>query len=311
MEISRIGIHESTSIDFPFEAIEDALADLDAELRSVANDPEELAACDAVVTFTHQPEILEAAPAWVHTTQAGVDGFPLDEYADADVMFTNSSGLHGESVGETTVGLMLALARRLHVFIKNQRDCRWEFPAWDDAFTLADSSVCIVGLGTVGRGVAKRAAGLDMTVTGVRRNPDPVPGVETVYPAEDLLAAVEDAKFVVLAVPLTDETRGLVGPDELAAMRDDAYLINVARGAVVDEPALVEVLQDDSLAGAALDVFETEPLPDDSPLWHLDDVIVTPHAAVADRAFYERVADLLRANFDRITGEDELENRVV
>lgn len=311
MEISCIGVHESTSIDFPFEAIRDELADLDAEVRSVANDSEELAACDAVVTFTHQPELLEAAPAWVHTTQAGVDGFPLDEYAGADVVLTNSSGLHGESVGETTVGLMLALARRLHVFIENQRDHRWEFPAWDDAFTLADSSVCVVGLGTVGRGVAKRAAGLDMTVTGVRRNPDPVPGVDAVYPPEDLRTAIGDATFVVLAVPLTDETCGLVGADELAAMRDDAYLVNVARGAVVDEPALVEALRNDSIAGAALDVFETEPLPDDSPLWDLDDVIVTPHAAVADRAFYERICALLRRNFDRITSEDELENRVV
>jgi D-2-hydroxyacid dehydrogenase (NADP+) len=155
-----------------------------------------------------------------------------------------------------------------------------------------------------------RADALGMDVTGVKRTPTPVDHVESVYPSGDLREAISDAKFVALAVPLTDETEGMIGEPELAAMREDAVLVNVARGPVVDQSALVDALRSGGLAGAALDVFETEPLPEDSPLWELDDVVVTPHASAATRDYSTRIAALVRENARRIADGDRLGNRV-
>ncbi|MEF8841500.1 MAG: D-2-hydroxyacid dehydrogenase [Haloarculaceae archaeon] len=318
MTIDRIGVHDSTGIDFPFEALEEELTGIDSEVVPVdgvegGDDAAAVApaTCDAFVTFTHQPGLLECDPEWIHTTQAGVDGFPLAEYELHGTVLTNSTGLHGDSVGDTTVGLMLMLARRLHEFVANQGERVWQFPEWDAAFTLPGERVCVVGLGAVGSAVAKRCAALGMEVTGVRRSTEPVDGVDTLYAPDELGAAIEDARFVVLCVPLTDETRGLVGETELERMGEDAYLVNVARGAVVDQDALVAALREGAIAGAALDVFEEEPLPEDSPLWDMDDVIITPHAAVANREFYRGIADLVRENVRRFEAGEAPRNRVV
>ena len=318
MPIDRIGVHDSTGIDFPFEALADELADVEPAVVPVDGveggddsrtvDP---STCDAFVTFTHQPHLLEADPEWVHTTQAGVDGFPLDAYESRGVTLTNSTGLHGDSVGDTTAGLLLMLARRLHEFVANQQEREWRFPEWDAAFTVPGERVCVVGLGTVGSAVAERCAALGMEVVGVRRSPDAVEAVERVYPPDELQEATDGARFVVLCVPLTPETRGMVGERELERMDEDAFLVNVARGAVVDEDALVAALREGNIAGAALDVFETEPLPADNPLWGMDDVVVTPHAAVANRAFYRGIAALVRENVERLNAGEESRNQVV
>lgn len=314
MAVDRIGVHESTAIDFPFDVFAEELAGLDAEFVSVRDDGDAGAdpeTCDAFVTFTHQQRLLECDPAWVHTTLAGVEAFPLDEYERRGVALTNSTGLHGDSVGDTTLGLMLTLARRLHDFVANQQGHRWAFPEWDEAFTLPGERVCVVGLGTVGSAVAQRCAALDMAVTGVQRSDEPVEGVDDLYHPDDLHDAVADARFVVLCVPLTDQTHRLLAADEFAAMRENAYVVNVARGEVLDQDALVGALRDGEIAGAALDVFEAEPLPEDSPLWDLEDVVVTPHAAVANQGFYRDVAALVRENYRRLEAGEALENRVV
>ncbi len=131
------------------------------------------------------------------------------------------------------------------------------------------------------------------------------------YPSGDLETAIEDAGFVVLTVPLTERTEGLIGETELTTMRSDAVVINVARGPVVDQPALIEALETDEIGGAALDVFDTEPLPSDSPLWGMDDVIVTPHIAGVTEAYYRRIAALVRENARRRIEGETLANRVV
>ncbi|PSQ20044.1 D-2-hydroxyacid dehydrogenase [Halobacteriales archaeon QS_8_69_26] len=308
MELSRIGVHESVGEVFPPERLVEALSDLDRDVAVVGTG--DLADYDAVVTFEYDDAFADPV-AWIHSIQAGVDRFPFETLEERGVALTNSTGIHGESVGEMVVGYMIALARQFPQYVRNQRDHAWRRPAWDRPFTLDGESICVVGLGTLGRGIATRAAALGMSVTGVRRSGDPVEGVETVHPPGDLLAAVRDARFVALAVPLTDETRDLVGARELAAMDDDAYLINVARGPVVDEDALVEALREGEIAGAALDVFETEPLPASSPLWDREDVVVTPHVAATVRSYYEDVADLVRENVRRVDDGEEIINRVV
>lgn len=314
MSIDRIGVHESTAIDFPFETFREEFASVNAELVPIRDAPDEGGdpeRCDAFVTFTHQPRLLSADPEWIHTTLAGIEEFPIEEYERRGITLTNSTGLHGDSVGDTVLGLLLTFARRLHKFIQNQRERHWEFPEWDAAFTLPGERVCVVGLGTVGSAVADRCASLGMDVAGVRRSPEPVEAVDDQYRPDELEAAISGARFVVLCVPLTEATRNLIGASELRAMEDDAYLVNVARGGVVEEGALVDAIETEEIAGVALDVFEEEPLPEESPFWALEDVIVTPHAAVANRDFYLDIAALVRENLDRIGADEEPKNRVV
>jgi D-2-hydroxyacid dehydrogenase (NADP+) len=307
--LSTIGIHESVDAVFPPEVLRDALDDIDPDVRIVSTD--DLDDCDALVTFIYDDAFLEADLDWIHSIQAGVDRFPFEALESAGITLTNSTGIHGDSVGETVAGYMLSFARQLHHYRDGQNDREWSRREWNVPFTVADSSVCVVGLGTLGKGVAMRADALGMDVVGVKRTPIPVDHVETVYPSGELEAAIADTRFVVLTVPLTERTEGLLGTAELSAMRSDAILINVARGGVVDQAALVDALETDVIGGAALDVFETEPLPTDSPLWGMEDVIVTPHAAAGTGAYYRRIATLLRENARREADGEELANRVV
>ncbi|WP_135806138.1 D-2-hydroxyacid dehydrogenase [Halorussus marinus] len=310
MHIERLGVHDSVSAVFPPERLREELSGAVADVRIVA-DADGIADCDAVVTFAHTDAFLDADLEWVHSIQAGVDRFPFDAFEAAGVALTNSTGIHDASVGEFAVGLMLSFARRLHAYVRAQRDQEWAHPAWDEPFTLAGEHLCVVGLGTLGRGIAERADALGMRVTGVRRSGEPTPHTEAVSAPEDLREAIADATFVALAVPLTDETEGLIGREELAAMREDAYLLNVARGPVVVEDELIDALRDGEIAGAGLDVFETEPLPEESPLWDFEEVVVTPHRAAATRDYYRDIADLVGENLERAAAGRELTNRVV
>ncbi|PSQ46116.1 D-2-hydroxyacid dehydrogenase [Halobacteriales archaeon SW_6_65_15] len=314
MQLQRLRIHESVSAVFPPEELRDELADLGPEVV-IVEDPDDLADCDAVVTFAHTDAFLDGSPdsgpAWVHSIQAGYDRFPLDEFEAQGVALTNSTGIHDESVGEFAVGLMLAFARRLHTYVRQQEDHEWKLPAWDEPFTLGGERLCVVGLGTLGRGIAERADALGMEVVGVRRSGESTPYTETVYTPDDLHEAIGDATFVALAVPLTDETEGLIGAAEFDAMREDAYLINVARGPVVMQDDLVAALREGEIAGAGLDVFEEEPLPEESPLWDFEEVVVTPHRAAAERDYYRHIAGLVRENVGRVADGEDLTNRVV
>jgi len=307
--VSRIGVHDSVGVLFPPSHLRDAIAGAGPTVEVVETD--EVAACDALVTFTYDDAFLAADLEWIHSIQAGVDRFPFDELRDRGISLTNSTGVHGDAVGEMAVGYMLQFARRLHVYRDGQSDGSWNRPEWDEPFTIAGESLCVVGLGTLGRGIANRGAVLGMDVVGVKRTPVPVDFVSTVYPTDRLHEAIADARFVAAAVPLTEQTEGLIGTEEIAAMRDDAYLINVARGGVVDEAALLDALEADALAGAAIDVFETEPLPADSRFWDREDVIVTPHTAGSTVEYGERVAAIVRENARRLAAGESLANAVV
>ncbi len=309
MEISSIAVDESVSAVFPPEELRDALGDA-VDVGIIDAGADSLEPYDAVVTMVYHDSYLEGVN-WIHSIQAGVDRFPFDELREHGVILTNSSGIHGPAVGETVVGYMLSFARRLLPAVKSQTQREWSPPAWDDAYTLADERCCIVGLGTLGRGIVERASALGLDVVGVRRTGEPLDGVQTVYPPDDLHTAIRDSKFVVLAVPLVDETRHLISTEELAAMRDDAILINVARGPVVDQEALVDAFEAGELGGAALDVFEAEPLPEESPLWEFEEVLVTPHCAGFTKDYYRNVADLVRKNLARIDADEEFVNRIV
>lgn len=309
MEIERIGVDESVSAVFPPAELIANLEDVPPDVVQVDGSPESLADCQAVVTFVARDSFLELD--WVHSIQAGVDRFSETEYIDAGVILTNSSGIHGDAIGETVAGYVLSFGRRLHEHVAHQTNGEWSRPAWDGAWTIAGERACVVGLGGLGRGIVDRLTGLGLDVVGVRRSPTPEPGVERVYPSDELHEAISDARFVILAVPLTDDTSGMIGAAELHAMSEDAYLVNVARGGVVDQKALVDSLEEGNIAGAALDVFETEPLPESSPLWDLEDVIVTPHCAALTEDYYRHIGTIVRESIGRFQAGEEPVNRVL
>jgi D-2-hydroxyacid dehydrogenase (NADP+) len=307
LKLDRLGVQQSVEAIFPPTELVEYLSDLPIEVSVV--DEAGIADCDAVVTRNYFDSLLDVE--WIHSTQAGIDRFPLEALADEGVALTNSTGIHGRSVGETVAGYLLSFARRLHNHISNATERRWERPAWDEAFTLPGTTACIVGTGTLGCGVADIVSGLGVEPVGVRRSENPLPEFERMYAVDDLHEAIANVDFVIVTVPLTDTTRKLFDEAAFEVMRDDAYFVNVARGAVVDESALIDALETSNIAGAALDVFETEPLPEASPLWNMDDVIVTPHAAAYTRDYYRDVGDIVRDNVSRIEQGENLVNQVV
>ncbi|WP_336363461.1 D-2-hydroxyacid dehydrogenase [Halalkalicoccus salilacus] len=306
-DLERLYVHESVENVIPKRAFVEAFADLPIPAELVG-DGEEYEETDAVVTYVPRPEFLDAG--WVHCARAGYDEFDTDAYDAAGVPLTNSSGIHGATVGELAVGYMLSLARLLHVYRDHQNENEWYTPEYERPFTVENESLCVVGLGTLGEGIARRGDALGMDVVGVRRSDDPVPGVSELYDPDELHDAIAEARFVAIALPHNPATDGLFGTAEFESMREDAYLINVARGPIVDEDALVDAIDSGAIAGAALDVFETEPLPEESPLWDFEDVIISPHKGSATNRYHLDIADLVTENVDRYRSGEELRNRV-
>ena len=307
MQIDRLGVHDSVVGVFPPEQLVSTLSEVHPDV-SVVGDAE-IDRYDGVVTLAHRDAFFEVD--WVHSIQAGYDRFPLSEFEDAGTTLTNSAGIHGTSVGETVLGYLLSFARRHHRYRDAQHEPVWRRPAWDEAFTLSGETLCVIGLGTIGTGIAERASAIGMEVVGVRRSGEPVEGVSEVYTPDDLHEAVSGVTFVAVSVPLTGETERLIDASVLSAMGEGSYLINVSRGSVVDEDALVSALESGEITGAALDVFEVEPLPHGSPLWDMDEVIVTPHASAHTREYYADVAELVTGNLRRIETGEALTNRLV
>ncbi|MFB6160209.1 MAG: D-2-hydroxyacid dehydrogenase [Haloferacaceae archaeon] len=305
--IERLSVHESVENVIPKEAFVAAFDDLPIPAELVG-DGESYGPTDAVVSYVPRPEYLDAA--WVHCARAGYDEFDTAAYEAAGVPLTNSTGIHAATVGEMAVGFMVSLARILHIYRDHQYETDWYEPEYERPFTVENERCCVVGLGTIGAGIAQRADALGMDVVGVRRDPEPVPGVEEVYHPDDLHDAIADARFVALAVPHTPATEGMLSDEEFAVMREDAYVINVGRGPVVDESALVAALQGDEIAGAGLDVFEEEPLPEDSPLWDMEDVMISPHKGSATNRYHLDIAELVTENLRRFDAGEELKNRV-
>jgi phosphoglycerate dehydrogenase-like enzyme len=283
----------------------------------VADTPEQsrdlLAEAEIAVSGRLDEELFDAAPdlRWVQAVSAGVDFLPLDEFEARDVALTTAAGVHAEPIGEQVLGYMTIFERRLHETMRHQRRGVWERPTGGE---LAGNTVGIVGLGAIGSRVAELAQAYRMDVLGTKRDPSTAPdAVDEAHPPEGLGELLERADYLVVACPLTEDTRGLIGSQRLRRMDDDAVLVNVARGEIVDQDALVRALQYRTIRGAALDVFEEEPLPSDSVLWELENVVLTPHNAGITPRYAERLADLFAENYRayREVGVEGLENRVV
>ena len=272
---------------------------------------------DVVLGFIVRPENLARARRlrWIHSTAAGVTGMLFPELVASDVVVTNASGLHADAMAEHALAMMLAFARKLHRARDWQQTREWaQAKTWEEApalGSLAGTTLGLVGLGAVGSAIAARARALGVRVLAVRRRPaaDPAPADEQ-WPVSRLGEVLPRVDWLVIAAPQTPETERLIGREELALLRPGARLVNLGRGALVDEPALIEALRTGQIAGAALDVFEKEPLPPKSPLWNLPEVILTPHTSGLAPRLWERAMEQFSANLRRFLAGAPLENVV-
>ena len=231
---------------------------------------------------------LTAAPGvrWVHTSTAGFDWALVPEILERGIALTRSAASYAIPIGEFTLTLIAALAKRLPDLAQAQRERRW---ASLEPLELADLTVGIVGAGGIGREVAWRCRALGMRVVGTKREPTPQEHFDEVLPASALHDMLERSDVVVVACPLTPETRGLIDARALAAMKRSAYLINVARGPIVVEADLLAALHEGAIAGAAMDAFDEEPLPPTNPLWDAPNFVVTPHTSFKSPRNLDRI----------------------
>jgi phosphoglycerate dehydrogenase-like enzyme len=245
---------------------------------------------------------------WIHWAGAGVDAVLFPELIASDVILTNSRGIFDRAMAEYVLGLILAFAKRFPESFGLQAERQWRHRLNEQ---VKDRRVLVVGVGSIGREIARllRAAGLRVEGVG-RRARGADPDFSVIHAREDLHTVLPRADYVVIIVPLTDETRQLIGAAELKAMKSTARLINLARGQVLDEAALVQALARGDIAGAALDVFEVEPLPAESPLWSMDNVIVSPHMSGDFFGYPEAVVQVFVENLRRYRAGESLLNVV-
>lgn len=256
---------------------------------------------------------------WTHSGAAGVGGSLFREMRASDVVLTNSAGVHAEPMAEHGLAMILHFARGLDRAVRAQAAGEWahaeltgpESPLLREEGEIGGRVLGIVGYGGIGSALGKRAHALGMRVRAIRRTSgDSPPELERLDGPEGLPGLLSASDYVALTLPETSDTRQLIGEPELALMRPGAVLINLARGAIVDEDALAGALAERRLRGAGLDVFRREPLPPEHRLWTLDNVLMTPHVGGTSGRFWERETDLIVRNVRRYLAGEELENRV-
>jgi phosphoglycerate dehydrogenase-like enzyme len=292
----------------------------EVELVRVTDDaelPGALADAEVFCGFHFPPELFATARRlrWIHSAAAGVEANLFPAMVASDVILTNAAGVHAVNIPEHAIGLVCALARNLHTAQRLKAERRWDryaaIAAGGGFRQLRDSHLAVVGAGAIGLGVARLGAALDMRVRVLRRRPElPAAGAEAVVGPGKLHELLGWADFVVVAAALTPDTRGLFDAAAFRAMRSSAYLVNVGRGEIVDDRALVQALETNAIAGAGLDVFVEEPLPAEHPYWTLDNVIVTPHVSGYLPDFFARALDVFLDNLGRFRDGRPLRNVV-
>jgi phosphoglycerate dehydrogenase-like enzyme len=273
---------------------------------------------DADVAFLSRlkPEEFAVASrlAWIQSPAAGVGSLLFPALRESPVLLTNARGIHGAPIAEHVIGVSIVLFRQMHRAIRSQAAHEWvkDQLSLSSYRTLSGRCLALVGLGSIGAAIAEKAAALGMRVVATRRNvgaPRPA-AVSAVYPSSELDTLLLQADILVIAAPLTPATGGLIGGAELRRMKRDAILVNIARGRLVREAELAEELARGTIAGAALDVFEHEPLDPASPLWDLPNVVITPHTSAFRSDYWDAAVGLFADNLARYLAGRPLVNLV-
>jgi D-2-hydroxyacid dehydrogenase (NADP+) len=273
----------------------------------------EIADADIAISWSLRGDQIKAAKKlrWIHSTAAAVHQMMTPELRATEIVVTNARDAHGPVVAEHAIALAFALAKRLPQAVHHQKQKHW---AQDDLWDakprpreLQGATMTIVGLGAIGAPLARLAKSLGMRVVAVREHPELESEVaDAIYGFEDLDQALSAGDFIVLAVPVTPKTRHLMNAERLARLKPDAYLINVGRGVLIDEAALVNALRAKSFGGAALDVTTEEPLPAESLLWRMENVLITPHIAGLTEKMWERHYEHYTRNLRRFLAGEAL-----
>ena len=294
------------------EELDERLPDLDLVVaEDEADTDEHLPDAEVLITQRFDESFLDKANSlsWIQGLSAGYDMYPLDRLKERGIALTNASGVHAEPIGEQILAYLLVFERNVHRGIHQQRDGEWESYFGGE---LADRTVGIVGLGAIGSRAAKLCSAVGSEVIGTKRDPSTAPAAaDEVFEPDGLDELLARSDYLVLACPLTEETAGLLGPAEFEALGSSSVVVNVGRGELLDEDALIDALEADELRGAALDVFTEEPLPEDSSLWDRRDVVMTPHMAGYTPHYWERCANIFADNYGRYLAGEALVNRVV
>jgi phosphoglycerate dehydrogenase-like enzyme len=309
--VLRRGTH-GLPMDEYAEALRERLPEHDIALARTPGEERERVADASVVTGVGIDENLLAAADELELfacAYAGYGHLPMDALRERGVAVTNAAGIHAPSIAEQVVGYLLTFARDLHEGWRRQRNREYRHY---QARELGGSTVTVVGMGAIGHAVVERLQGFDVDTIGVRYTPEKGGPTDEVigFDEEAFHDALARTDYLVVATPLTDTTRGLVDEAAVHTLPPESVLVNVARGGVVDTDALVCALQKQSIRGAALDVTDPEPLPEDHPLWNFENVLLTPHNAGHTPEHWNRLADILATNVPRLDSGEPLENRV-
>lgn len=300
------GPHETPGLD-KLTGFEIVFADDAASLQTA------LAGADWVFSWDYSGTLLAAAwPAadrlsWIHQAGAGVDAVLFSDLVESDVVLTNSASVFDQPIAEFVLGLILAFAKDLPASVRHQSERRWQHRLNEP---IAGSRAVIVGMGGIGRATCRLLRSAGMSVTPVGRSPRHDVSIGEIHSSAELVDLAASADYLVAAAPLTPATRGMFDADVFAAMPANGRFLNVGRGGLVEEQAMIDALRDGSIAGAGLDVFATEPLPPDNPLWGMDNVIVTPHHAGDHVGHRQELVALFLDNVARREDGRELRNVV-
>jgi phosphoglycerate dehydrogenase-like enzyme len=273
----------------------------------------EIPDAEIAITWSIKPEQVKAAKKlrWIHSPAAAVHTLIFPELIDSDIQITNAREVHGPVVAEHVIALIFALAKKIPDAVRLQQKREWgQQRMWDElprVREIAGATAGLIGLGSIGRAVAKNAKALGMRVIATREHPEKGrEGANAVFGPTQIDEVFCQADYLVLAAPVTAGTKAIANAERLALMKADACLINVGRGPLVDEPALAAALRDKKIGAAALDVFPKEPLPPDSPLWDLPNLLITPHTAALTDKLWERHYALFSENLRRYLNRQPL-----
>ncbi|WP_338780286.1 D-2-hydroxyacid dehydrogenase [Metabacillus sp. FJAT-52054] len=247
---------------------------------------------------------------WIQSWSAGVNDMPLETLKEKSIALTSANGVHAYPIAETIFAMMLGLTRNIHAYVRNQQAKTWHHA--NLKLEIHNKTVGILGIGAIGKETAKIAKAFNMKVLGLRHSGKDADYVDEMYTPDQLNDMLPECDYVVVTLPLTKDTHKMIGKEQFSLMKNSAFFINIGRGDIVEEKDMIAALQSGEIAGAGLDVFENEPLENSSPLWDMENVIVTPHTAGSTEYYDERViGEILIPNLKRyLDGEQPDVNRV-